>query len=289
MIHCPVLLNEVMDILSVEKNGIYVDGTIGSGGHSEEILKRLGSQGRIIGIDRDRDALEIANKRLNDPRVVLIKGDFSNVRNILYENGINQIEGILLDLGVSLMQIKRSERGFSFHSDATLDMRMDRSISLSAREVVNQYTIKRLEKIIRDFGEEYRYHKIARAIVNQRNEKAIDTCKQLALIIEKVYGKRRKIHPATKTFQALRIFINNELKELNDVLKESLVVLKKGGKLCVISYHSLEDRIVKNFLREESKKGVIRTLTKKPVITSLRERNENPLSRSAKLRGGEKT
>ncbi len=288
MIHRAVLVEQVIDLLAIKHNGTYVDGTIGSGGHSQEILKRLGSQGRIVGIDRDEDAIKIAEESLKDSRVSLVKGNFSNMRMILHERGWGQVEGVLLDLGVSMMQLKSPERGFSFYSDAPLDMRMDKSLPLSAWEVVNRFRAHKLEEVIRNYGEEGRYRKIVQAIVKERKKGTINTCRELAQIIVHVYGGKRRIHPATKTFQALRIFINNELSSLSDALRESLVVLKKGGRVCVISYHSLEDRIVKNFMREQSKKGMMKILTKKPITPSFIEKSENRSSRSAKLRGGEK-
>jgi len=288
MIHRAVLLKEVIDLLAIKHDGIYVDGTIGSGGHSQEILKRLGNQGRIIGIDRDKEALKVAEERLKDSRVDLVRGDFSRMRIILHERGFDQVEGILLDLGVSMMQLKSPERGFSFYSEELLDMRMDQSMPLSAWDVVNRFPAEQLEEILKNYGEESQYRKIARAIVEERKRRTINTCKELAQIIVHVYGRKRKIHPATKTFQGLRIFINNELSSLTDALRESSGLLKKGGRLCVISYHSLEDRVVKKFIREESQKGFLKILTKKPISPSFLEKSENPSSRSAKLRGGEK-
>ncbi len=287
MIHRPVLLTEVVSFLSVKQNGIYVDGTIGSGGHSEEILKRLGSDGRIIGIDKDEDALKAVGKRINDTRLILIHGDFSDIETIVDDNGYTKVEGILLDLGVSMMQLKNTEKGFSIHSDSPLDMRMDRSTTLTAWEIVNNFSERKIGEIIWMYGEERQYRKISKAIVDERRKGKVNTCRELADVIYRIYGRRSRIHPATKTFQALRIYVNKELESLSKALNNSLGILSHGGRLCVISYHSLEDRIVKQFMKEQDKNSCLRVLTKKPVSPSINEINSNPSSRSAKLRVGE--
>jgi len=286
--HLPVLVREVIDLLSPHESGIYVDATIGLGGHSEEILKMIGQDGRVVGIDRDAQALRIASERLRDGRLILRKGSFSEMEDLLRAESVRAVDGILFDLGVSMMQLKEPGRGFSFSSDERLDMRMDRSREFSAWDIINTYSEKELIRVLKEYGEEYRAVRIAREIVKQRNRKNIDTCSELADIVSRAAGRRGKTHPATKTFQALRIEVNGEIAELGEGLDSSLKILKKGGRLCVISYHSLEDRVVKNFIRDNAKKGMLRPLIKKPLSPNIHEIRKNPSSRSAKLRGAER-
>ncbi len=286
--HLPVLSREVIETLSPVEGGTYIDATVGLGGHSEEILKLIGAHGRVIGIDRDDEALKRSRVRLRDGRALLRRGRFSEMEDLAHAEGIQEVDGVLLDLGVSMMQFKEPGRGFSFRSGERLDMRMDASQALTAWDVVNNYSEKDLVRILKEYGEEFRAPRIARAIVNYRNRKTIDIGAELADIVYSVYGGRGRTHPATKTFQALRIEVNGEIEELRKGLEASLKILKKGGKLCVISYHSLEDRVVKNFIRDRAKEGLLKPLSKKPVVPSLRETRENPSSRSAKLRGAEK-
>jgi len=275
-------------MLDLRQGGVYVDATIGLGGHSENILRLIGPDGKLIGIDRDDEALKVSENRLSDRRVALKRGNFSDMEGLLYPDGISEIDGILFDLGVSMLQLKNPERGFSFVSDKRLDMRMDKRLKVSAWEVVNRYNEKELGKILRELGEEWLSRKIAKAIVSLRSKKPIDTCSELSKIVEGVYGGRGRTHPATKTFQALRIEVNRELEQLNAGLDVSLRLLKKGGRLCVISYHSLEDRIVKNFMANNSKEGLLRIITKKPKTPCPEEIMLNPSSRSAKLRAAER-
>ncbi len=283
------MLKEVIEVLNPVPGGIYIDATVGTGGHSEEILKFIGLDGMVIGIDRDSEALKIAEKRLKDKRIILKKGNFSHMEDILNKQGIFKVDGILFDLGVSMLQIKDPERGFSFSSSKRLDMRMDQEQRLSAWDIVNKYSEKELERIFREFGEERFSKKISRAIVRWRSKKTIDTCSEISEMVERLYGgKRGRIHPATKIFQALRIEVNRELDELRRGLKASLRVLKKAGRLCVISYNSLEDRIVKHFFSECSKKGLLKIIFKKPLRPKPEEIRLNPSSRSARLRGAEK-
>jgi 16S rRNA (cytosine1402-N4)-methyltransferase len=286
--HLPVLVREVIDLLSPSEGGIYIDATVGLGGHSEEILKMIGQDGRLIGIDRDEEALRRTASRLNDDRLILRRGSFSGMEEILGSTGIDEADGILLDLGVSMMQFKDPRRGFSFSSVERLDMRMDISQELSAWDVVNEYSERDLVKIIKDYGEEYKAVRIARAIAEYRVKKSIDTCVELAEIVARAIGRRGRIHPATKTFQALRIEVNREIDGLKEGLDASLRILKRGGRLCVISYHSLEDRVVKNFMRDNARGKKMRLLVKKPVVPDIREMRVNPSSRSAKLRGAER-
>ncbi|MEW5745650.1 MAG: 16S rRNA (cytosine(1402)-N(4))-methyltransferase RsmH [Nitrospirota bacterium] len=288
MIHTPVLLRETMEMLQVRDDGVYVDATVGLGGHSAEILGRLGPTGRLVGIDRDDDALAAARERLGNGRVRLVKGSFSDLKDILQALAPSAVDGALFDLGVSMLQLKRHERGFSFLSEERLDMRMDTSQALDAWQVVNRYSERDLERILREYGEEPAARRIARAIVARRKKAPIATGKELADLVLEVYGGRGKTHPATRTFQALRIEVNKELDELKEGLSSALEVLASGGRLCVISYHSLEDRIVKNLMRDRAREGRVRLLTKKPVSPGPDEMRANPSSRSAKLRGVEK-
>ncbi|MBI5205858.1 MAG: 16S rRNA (cytosine(1402)-N(4))-methyltransferase RsmH [Nitrospirae bacterium] len=287
VIHLPVMLREVIVLLKPESGGIYVDATVGLGGHAEEILKHIGS-GMLIGIDRDDEALSMAGSRLADSRVILKKGRFSEVGRLVAETGVTGVDGILFDIGTSMVHLKTAERGFSFLSEEPLDMRMDRSQDLTAAYIVNKYPEKDIDRILWEYGEERLSRKIARAIVDYRARKKIGTCAELSDIVCSVYKGRGKLHPATKTFQALRIAVNDEMNELKKGLDASAGILKSKGRLCVISYHSLEDRIVKNFIRDNQKLGVFDVLTKKPLVPAYEEVRLNPSARSAKLRGAEK-
>ena len=286
--HVPVMLNEVIDMLEIRGDGVYVDATVGLGGHSSAILDRLGSRGALIGIDRDEEALAYAANKLGADKVYLRQGRFSEIGEVLQGLRIEGADGVLFDLGVSMLQLKENKRGFSFMSDARLDMRMDSTQKLSAWDVVNRYLEKDLQRVLQEFGEEPLFRKIAKRIVISRKSGSIDTCAELANIVLQAYGGRGKTHPATRTFQAIRIEVNRELDELRSGLTAALGVLKSGGRLCVISYHSLEDRIVKNLFRDWGKEGLIRVLTKKPMAPGREEVLRNSASRSAKLRAGEK-
>jgi len=286
--HLPVMGREMLEIISPFDGGVYVDATVGLGGHSEMLLSKIGQGGKIVGIDRDDNALARTAERLHDSRLILQKGSFSDMESILHSQGIDVADGVLLDLGVSMMQLKDPGRGFSFNSNERLDMRMDSSQELSAWDVVNGYSERELVRILKEYGEEFRAVKIVRSIVHDRNKKRIDTCKELAEIISKAVGRTGKVHPATKTFQALRIEVNKELDELKNGLDASLRVLKRGGRLCVISYHSLEDRVVKHFIKERAQTDIVKQLLKKPLVPAIDEIRANPSSRSAKLRGAEK-
>jgi len=279
---------EVIEVLAPVEGGIYIDATVGLGGHSEVILEKIGQDGKIVGIDRDVNALAKTADRLSDRRLILKKGSFSDMETILHSEGIDGADGVLLDLGVSMMQLKDLARGFSFLSNERLDMRMDSSQEVSAWEVVNGYSERELVRILREYGEEYRAIKIVRSIIQHRNKKRIDTCAELAEIISRTIGRTGKVHPATKTFQALRIEVNRELDELKKGLDASVRILRKGGRLCVISYHSLEDRVVKHFIRDNAKADILNPLQKKPLTPDIVEIRANPSSRSAKLRGAEK-
>jgi 16S rRNA (cytosine1402-N4)-methyltransferase len=287
--HLPVLLGEVLEMLAPIQGGTYIDATVGLGGHSEEIVKMIGREGKVIGIDRDEKALAKAGARLSDDRVVLRKGSFSEMEAIIGSLGVHAVDGVLLDLGVSMMQLRDLARGFSFNSEERLDMRMDSGQGFSAWDVVNTYEEKDLIRILREYGEEYHAPRIVRAIVACRSRKTIDACSDLADIVFRAVGRRGRLHPATKTFQALRIEVNREIEELKAGLDASLRVMRTGWRLCVISYHSLEDRVVKNFIKDRAKEGSLRPLVKKPVVPPIDEIRKNPSSRSAKLRGAERT
>jgi 16S rRNA (cytosine1402-N4)-methyltransferase len=281
------MLREVIMLLKPNFGGLYVDATVGLGGHAEEILRHIGN-GRLLGIDRDEEALDMAMKRIHDNRLTLKKGRFSDIGKLAAEAGMPEVDGILFDLGTSMFHLKTAERGFSFMSEEPLDMRMDREQELTAAQIVNKYPEKEINRILWEYGEEKLSRKIARAVIDYRARKKIDTCAELSDIVCRLYRKRGKLHPATKTFQALRIAVNNELNELGKGLNEAAGILKSGGRLCAISYHSLEDRIAKNFIRDEHKQGRLRMLTKKPIVPSDEEVRFNPPARSAKLRGAEK-
>ncbi len=282
------MLREVLEMLNLKQDGIYVDATVGLGGHLEKILESLGSEGKLIAIDKDVEALSRTRNRLSNGRLVFKRGSFSEMNDMLFNQGISAADGILFDLGTSMLQLKDQARGFSFTSHERLDMRMDVDQKVSAWDVINTYPAKEIERILREFGEERQSRRIAEAIVRTRKIRPINTCRELSTIIERVYRKRGKIHPATKTFQALRIEVNRELEELRSGLQTATNLLTKGGRLCVISYHSLEDRIVKHFMLDCSRQRIMKKITKKPMIPSLEEQRQNPSSRSAKLRVAER-
>lgn len=287
--HEPVLAEEALDFLKAREGGLFVDCTLGPGGHAEELLKSSPSA-RVIGIDRDEDAVAAAAERLKGfgERLACIRENYSSIDMVLGEMGIPSADGILLDLGISSAQLADGGRGFSFMKEGPLDMRMDRSMELKARDIVNGYTRKKLEFIFRELGGEHRAGRIAAAIDEQRRRAPIETTSRLAEIAAGACGRRGRLHPATKIFQALRIAVNGELEALESFLGKALPLLAAGGRLCVISYHSLEDRIVKNRFREFKIAGAAAILTKKPVFPSRAEVLRNKRSRSARLRALEK-
>ena len=279
---------KVIEMLNLKQGGVYVDATVGLGGHSEKILHFIGPEGRLVGLDKDDAALKLAADRLRDKRVSFRRGSFSDMEDLLALEGVSEVDGVLFDLGLSMLQLRDPDRGFSFTSEKRLDMRMDGTQKVSAWDVVNRCPEKEIDRILWDFGEERLSRKIARAIIRLRGKRPIDTCSELSKIVEEVYAGRGRTHPATKTFQALRIAVNRELDQLKEGLQAALRLLKEGGRLCVITYHSLEDRIVKRFFVDSSKKGALRILTKKPVTPSVEETRGNSSSRSAKLRAAER-
>jgi 16S rRNA (cytosine1402-N4)-methyltransferase len=284
--HKPVLLNEILENLPVPDGGVFVDGTVGNGGHSREIAKSKNGKVKIVGLDMDSGSIERARKNLSDyQNVILRKSNFKNMDTVLKEEGIDKVDAILLDLGFSSDQLESSERGFSFKKDEPLLMTLNDDLKvgdITARTIVNEFEEDNLNIIIRNYGEEKMSRKIAEAIVRARKIEPITTSGQLAEIIESAVRRKGKIHPATKTFQALRIAVNDELRSLEEVLPKAVEFLKKGGRLGVISFHSLEDRIVKKFSRESRDK--IKIINKKPIISKGDELEDNPRSRSAKLR-----
>ncbi|HEX5037232.1 MAG TPA: 16S rRNA (cytosine(1402)-N(4))-methyltransferase RsmH [bacterium] len=292
MIHRPVLLKEAVDLLVTKDDGLYIDGTLGAGGHAAEILKRLGAEGRLIGIDRDSEILEKARERLGgDARVVLHHGAFDEWLDDEAKGGL-KADGLLLDLGVSSLQFDEGGRGFSFAKDGPLDMRMDASAGETAAEYLERVPEKELETVLKEFGEERFARRIAREVIHVRRQETIETTARLAAIVARAVPRGawpKRIHPATRTFQALRIAVNRELERLERVLKMAPSILKPGGRMAVISYHSLEDRRVKVAFAEGERAGIWKKLTKKPVVPSEDEVRENPRSRSAKLRVAEYT
>ncbi|MFH1874270.1 MAG: 16S rRNA (cytosine(1402)-N(4))-methyltransferase RsmH [Pseudomonadota bacterium] len=287
--HLPVMIQEVITYLKCNSAGIYVDATLGGGGHAQAILEATNPEGKLLGIDQDKQALAFAKTRLAlfEKRVKLRGGRFSNIALYMKQEGFNLADGILADLGVSSHQLQSLERGFSFQKDAPLDMRMDPDSKLSAIEVVNQLAEKDLANLIYEYGEERGSRRIAKQIVMSRKLKSIQTTQDLAkIVIEALPGKMRqkqKIHPATKTFQAIRIYVNQELQELESFLQVAPELLKPGGRLVIISYHSLEDRLVKRRFQAAKKEGY-KVITKKIIIPSSQEVAKNPRARSAKMR-----
>ncbi len=284
--HIPVLFDEVLDALAVQSGGVFVDGTVGCAGHAQAILKKTGPDGCVIGIDRDQEALAIAKEQLRavEGTSHCVWGNYSEIKSVLDQMNISAVDGILVDLGVSSLQLDEGERGFSFMKDAALDMRMNRSEGPSAANLVSQLSEQELANTIYQYGDERRSRRIAKLVVETRRRHPIETTTELADLVVRAYGRRGKIHPATRTFQALRIAVNQELDHLDRFLTDSLFCLKPRGRLCVISYHSLEDRRVKVQFREWSKQGLCQLLTKKPIVPSVEEIKHNKRSRSAKMR-----
>ncbi len=287
--HIPVLLQESVEILLGSGGRVFLDCTVGLGGHAREILRR-NPDSYVIGIDLDEYALEKAQENLKEfeGRFSLYRANFRDMDEVLAEEGIEKVDGILMDLGVSMLQLK-SGRGFSFQEDAPLDMRMGREQSLTAYRVVNEYPQKELVRIFHEYGEERFSGRIAKAIVRAREKRPIETTAELVEIITSALPtprRRGRIHPATRVFQAIRIEVNRELENLQVALEKTPSLLKRGGRLVVISFHSLEDRIVKNFFKDH--RSQFRVLTKKPLTPKEEEIERNPASRSAKLRAGER-
>lgn len=308
--HISVLLNECIDGLHIRPNGTYLDCTLGGAGHSSEIFRRLDG-GRLFGIDRDADAIAAATARMEslNPRAEFhaLRGNFHDAQQLLAEAGVSRLDGVLADLGVSSHQLDVRERGFSYHEDAPLDMRMDQSQTLSAREIVNEWSEDELNRILRDYGEENWARQIARVICDRRREKPVETTLELVSLIDAAIPKKFRAkdgsHPARRSFQALRIAVNDELDPLEPAVRNLTDLLNPGGRIAIITFHSLEDRIIKNCFRSMAnpctcpkgmpvcvcgKKPIVRLVNRKPITASEEELQANPRSRSASLRIAEK-
>jgi 16S rRNA (cytosine1402-N4)-methyltransferase len=301
--HKSVLLQETIDLLAPEEGDIIADLTVGAGGHSKEILKRIGKAGVLIAIDKDENALKIARNVLSGKNVVFIHSDFKNIAEAIQNAGYEKVDGIIADLGVSSMQLDQSERGFSFKGHDKLDMRMDQTSQVTAADIVNTYSEEELAKIFREYGEEKFARKVAQKIVEQRKQSPIIWTDQLSEVVRGVIPAKGKIDPATKVFQALRIEVNGELRALESALPQMVRSTNVGGRIAIISFHSLEDRMVKQFFEKESKtctcppefpkcicnaKPTLKKVTRKPQKASEEEIKANPRSRSAKLRVAER-
>lgn len=293
-LHSSVMLDEVLDYLDLQARGIYVDGTLGMGGHTESILQKIGAEGCVIAIDHDQEALTLAKSRLTnyEERCRFHHSNYYGMPSVLRQESIDRVDGILLDLGVSSFQIDNAERGFSIRADGPLDMRMNPDEQITAYDLINSLSEKELARILRNYGEEKFSGRIARHIVTARNTQPIETTYELSQLVLRAVpfkkGKRDRIHPATRTFQAFRIAVNRELDVLSEFLEDGVQLLKPGGRLVIISFHSLEDRIVKHRFRELSKMGVVEIITKKPIYPTENEISENARARSARLRVVEK-
>ncbi len=306
--HVSVLLNECIDNLNIKKDGIYVDCTMGGAGHSKEIAKRLSGEGKLICFDQDINAINVARERLAEfaDRVIIVHSNFENIKEEIKKLGIEGIDGVLADLGVSSHQLDEAARGFSYMNDAQLDMRMDSRCEFSAWDVVNEYSEEELYRIIKEYGEENWAKRIAKFIVEAREEKTIDTTYELVEIIKKAIPKKARIdgpHPAKRTFQAIRIEVNNELGVISKMIDDAVSIMNPGGRICIITFHSLEDRIVKKEYKHLSldcvcpaelpfcqcdKVSEVKIITRKPILPTAEEIKLNPRSRSAKLRVAER-
>lgn len=302
--HRSVLLDETIEVLNIRPDGIYADGTLGGAGHSSEICRRLGNGGRLIGIDQDGDAIKAATERLSDfgQMVTIVRDNYVNMPSVLNDLGINGVDGILLDLGVSSYQLDTEERGFSYQHEAPLDMRMDDRNPMTAADIVNGYSLQELARVIREYGEDRFAQNIAKHICAEREKAPIETTVQLAEIVKQAIPMKMRVtggHPAKRTFQAIRIELNRELTVLNDSIGNMIDILNPGGRLCIITFHSLEDRIVKEAFRKAENPctcppgfpvcvcGKIsrgKVITRKPILPGEEEMKENRRSESAKLR-----
>lgn len=302
--HKSVLLDESIEALKIRPDGIYVDGTLGGGGHSYEICRRLSDRGKLIGIDQDAAAIEAAGERLGEfkDKTIIIRANYCDMKKELDNRNITSVDGIILDLGVSSYQLDTADRGFTYREDAPLDMRMDQRQTMTAKDIVNEYSEDELYRVIHDYGEERFGRNIARHIVTARQNKIIETTGELIDVIKAAIPMKARVtggHPAKRTFQAIRIELNRELEVLEDSLAEMIDLLNDGGRICVITFHSLEDRVVKNIFRQQESpcicpknfpvcvcgrksKGIV--ITRKPILPSEGELEENKRSKSAKLR-----
>ena len=302
--HVSVLLEETIENLNIQPDGIYVDGTLGGGGHAFHVCSQLGENGRFIGIDQDAAAIAAAGERLKpfEDKVTIVRSNYSDMKRVLNDLGITKVNGIVLDLGVSSYQLDTAERGFTYRENAPLDMRMDQRQSKTARDIINDYSEMELFRIIRDYGEDKFAKNIAKHIVRARQEKPIETTDELTEVIKAAIPMKFRAvggHPAKRTFQAIRIELNRELEVLKEHLNEMVELLDDGGRICIITFHSLEDRIVKNIFRKCEnpcecppsfptcvcgKKSLGKVISRKPILPSAEELDVNPRSKSAKLR-----
>lgn len=294
-LHTPVMLREVTDYLDLAPGKVIVDATVGMAGHSEEILKRVTPGGQLIGIDRDQESLELARQALHlyDGSYKLVHGNFSNIDAILRDLNVTKIDGIIFDLGISSFQLGDPRRGFTFQQEGPLDMRLDRTSYISAYDLLNNLNEDEISAILRDFGQERWHNRIAHLLVRQRQKQPIATTSELVDIVfhaipARYRHRHYRIHPATRTFQAIRIAVNRELEALSSAIDKAVDFLSTGGRICVISFHSLEDRIVKFAFRRLASEAKIDILTPKPLTTKESEIAANPASRSAKLRVAER-
>jgi 16S rRNA (cytosine1402-N4)-methyltransferase len=295
IIHTPVMLKEVLEYLDPLPGDTIVDATFGFGGHSRRIMERIGESGTLVAIDRDQESLAASRESLGDlsKGIRFAYGNFSDLDNVLKGLNINRIDGILFDLGVSSFQLSDAQRGFSFQSEGPLDMRLDRNSYISASDLVNNLKEEELSQLLRDFGQERWHNRIARLVVQERSRHPINTTGQLSdIVISAIPPKYRRfhyrIHPATRTFQAVRIAVNRELEALEAAITKAVGFLNSGGRICVISFHSLEDRIVKFAFKKFASEGAIKILTPKPLTPQESETQDNPRARSAKFRVAEK-
>lgn len=293
--HIPVLVQEVLEYLHPQPGDVVVDATAGTGGHARQILERITPGGRLICIDRDEESLEVCRQRLRNcsDACSFVHANFSDIDTVLNNAGIQKVDGILLDAGISSFQLDDPQRGFSFQADGPLDMRLDRTSYISAYDLLNNLNEHELSSLLKNFGQERWHNRIARYMIREREHGPINSTAQLARIVSRAIparyrGGHYRIHPATRTFQAVRIAVNRELETLETALRKSCALLNPGGRICVISFHSLEDRIAKHTLRAQRMHGDLRILTPKPVTPLLSEIEANPRSRSSKLRAAEK-
>ncbi len=289
--HDSVLLREVVDLLVTDRDGIYLDGTVGLGGHAEAILETLSSRGKLLGTDMDPEALERSTERLKPfaGRYQLVRANFRNLGQVLDAQGVSQFSGALFDLGVSSLQLDKASRGFAHRLEGPLDMRLDPEGKLTAARICNEWPAEQIELLLREYGEERAAKRISRWIVDARKESPFTTTSQLAELLEKRLPRQGKIHAATKTFMALRIAVNQELENLTRGIESIIARVAPGGRVAVISFHSLEDRIVKNLFRSLADHGQVKLITNSPVSPGTEEANRNPRARSSKLRVIERT
>ena len=291
--HIPVMHREVIESLNISPNAVIVDCTLGLAGHSKMIVEKMGPEGKLIGIDRDNQSLAKAKENLGDceAQCEFVHDDFRHIDRILSERSINHVDGILMDLGISSFQLNNPQRGFSFKNDGPLDMRMDQESYISAYDLINSLSEEEISSILKNFGEERYHHRIARHLVEQRSKTPFQTTQELSEAIVKSipgHSRHQKIHPATRAFQAFRIAVNRELEALEITLDKSIDYLRPGGRICVIAFHSLEDRIVKHKFRAYVKDNKVKLITKKPLWPTEEEVEENSRARSARLRVAER-